>query len=321
MLYTVRMKTTYDRLELLDTFQHISEARSLSKAARQLGTTQPTVSRRLVELESLLGCKLVNRTTSTFSLTDEGQTLLLEARDLGERWAGLSDRLQGRQSRPEGTPRVIGPAGYGASFLTDALTGLMAAHPRLRVELALSESYTDLSASGAECCVFVGEVPDQDIVCRTLGTMERVLVATPALLERIGPVTLARLPRLPFIGLAAHVVGTVQLVRRSDGASRMVTLNTPLRTPSLPASYRAILNGAGIGSAAPWMCRDDMAAGRLVRVLPQWSLAPVGIHVALLPGRHRPARVTAFIEAIRAQLVLQDGFVAAPVVPPAGGRR
>lgn len=66
MLYTVRMKTTYDRLELLDTFQRISEARSLSKAARQLGTTQPTVSRRLVELESLLGCKLVNRTTSTF---------------------------------------------------------------------------------------------------------------------------------------------------------------------------------------------------------------------------------------------------------------
>ncbi|WP_382328327.1 LysR family transcriptional regulator [Hydrogenophaga sp. UC242_50] len=171
------MKTTYDRLELLDTFQHISEARSLSKAARQLGTTQPTVSRRLVELESLLGCKLVNRTTSTFSLTDEGQTLLLEARDLGERWAGLSDRLQGRQSRPEGTLRVIGPAGYGASFLTDALTGLMAEHPRLRVELALAERYTDLSATGAECCVFVGEVPDQDIVCRTLGTMERVLVA------------------------------------------------------------------------------------------------------------------------------------------------
>lgn len=216
---------------------------------------------------------------------------------------------------------MIGPAGYGASFLTDALTGLMAAHPRLKVELMLSDRYTDLAATGAECCVFVGEVPDQDIVCRTLGTMERVLVATPALVERIGPVTLARLPRLPFIGLEAHVVGMVQLVRRSDGASRMVMLNTPFRTPSLPANYRATLNGAGIGSAAPWMCRDDIAAGRLVRVLPQWSLAPVGIHVALLPGRHRPARVTAFIEAIREQLLLQEGFVAAPLAPAAGGRR
>jgi DNA-binding transcriptional LysR family regulator len=310
VLYTTRMKTTYDRLELLDTFLHISEARSLSKAARLMGTTQPTVSRRLVELESMLGSKLVNRTTSTFSLTDEGQTLLIEARELGERWAGLSDRLKGRQSRPEGTLRVIGPAGYGASFLTDALTGLMAAHPRLRVELVLAEGYADLAASGAECCVFVGQVPDQDIVCRTLGTMERVLVATPELLARIGPVTLGRLPRLPFVGLDAHVVGTVQLVRR-DGSARMVTLNTPFRTASLPASYRAILNGAGVGSAAPWMCRDDLAEGRLVRVLPQWSLAPVGIHVALLPGRHRPARVTAFIDAIREHLLKQDGFVPA----------
>ncbi len=308
VIYTVRMKTTYDRLELLDTFLRISEARSLSKAARQMGSTQPTVSRRLVELESLLGSKLVNRTTSTFSLTDEGQTLLVEARELGERWAGLSDRLKGRQSRPEGTLRVIGPVGYGASFLTDALTKLMAEHPRLRVELELAEGYADLAASGAECCVFVGRVPDQDIVCRTLGTVARVLVATPELLERIGPVTLARLPRLPFVGLDAHVVGTVQLVRR-DGTTRLVTLNTPFRTPSLPASYRATLNGAGIGSAAPWMCRDDLASGRLVRVLPQWSLAPVGIHVALLPGRHRPARVTAFIEAMREQLTLHHGFV------------
>lgn len=310
MVYTTRMKTTYDRLELLDTFLRISEARSLSKAARMLGTTQPTVSRRLVELESQLGSRLVNRTTSTFSLTDEGQTLLVEARELGERWAGLSDRLQGRQSRPEGTLRVVGPIGYGASFLTDALTGLMAEHPRLRVELVLAERYTDLAASGAECCVFVGQVPDLDIVCRTLGTVDRVLVATPELLARIGPVTLARLPRLPFVGLESHVVGTVKLVRR-DGATRMVTLHTPFRTPSLPASYRATLNGAGIGSAAPWMCGEDLAAGRLVRVLPQWSLAPVGIHVALLPSRHRPARVTAFIEAIRAHLMLQEGFVPA----------
>lgn len=310
----MRMNGAYDRLDLLDTFLHIGEARSLSRAARVLGTTQPTVSRRLAELEALLGCKLVHRTTSTFALTDEGQTLLLEARDLGERWSGLSDRLQGRQSRPEGTLRVIGPAGYGNGFLTDALTGLLAAHPRLRVELTLADHYVDLAASGAECCVFVGRVPDQDIVCRTLGHMQRILVATPALLARIGPVTIGRLPRLPFVGLDAHVVGTVRLVH-GNGTSRQVTLDTPFRTGSLPANYRATLNGAGIGSAALWMCQDDIASGRLVRVLPQWSLAPVGIHAALLPGRYRPARVTAFIDAVREHLRHLNGFVPANRTP------
>ena len=227
-----------------------------------------------------------------------------------ERWAGLSDRLQGRQSRPEGLLRVIGPAGYGGGFLTDAVTGLMAAHPRLRVELTLADHYMDLVATGAECCIFVGQVPDQDIICRTFGAMQRILVATPALLRRLGRVTIDRLPQLPFMGLDAHVVGTVRMVHR-DGSSRLVTLDTPFRTGSLAANYRATLNGAGIGSAALWMCQADIASGRLEQVLPAWSLAPVGIHAALLPGRYRTARVTAFLDAVHTHLQSLAGFIPA----------
>ena len=304
------MNKHYDRLELLETFLRISEAGSLSRAARLLGTTQPTISRRLAELEARMGCRLIHRSTSTFSLTDEGQTLLQEAREIAERWDGLSDRLQGRKRHPEGLLRVIGPAGYGGGFLTDAVTDLMAAHPRLRVELMLSDHYVDLVATGAECCVFVGQVPDQDIICRTFGAMQRILVATPALLARLGEVTIERLPLLPFMGLDSHVVGTVRLEHR-DGGSRLVTLDTPFRTGSLAANYRATLNGAGIGSAALWMCQADIDCGKLVRVLPEWSLAPVGIHAALLPGRYRPARVSAFIEAVHAHLHSLNGFIPA----------
>ena len=103
------MKRAHDRLDLLATFVRIGESGSLSKAARVLGTTQPTASRRLLELERLLGCKLATRSTASFSLTDEGRSLLIEAHDLIDRWSGLSDRLSGAQSRPEGSLRVIGP--------------------------------------------------------------------------------------------------------------------------------------------------------------------------------------------------------------------
>lgn len=304
------MNRAYDRLDLMETFLRIGESRSLSQAARVLGITQPTASRRLAELEHLLGCKLASRTTAAFTLTDEGRMLLQEARELTERWSGLADRLHGRSSSPEGTLRVIGPAGYGGSFLTDAVTDLMAAYPALRVETSLADHVVDLAASGAECWVFVGSVPPQDIVCRTLGSMQRILVAAPSLLERTGGVTLARLPQLPFVGLEPHVCGEIRLVSR-DGRSRLVALNTQLRTTSLVASYRAILNGAGIGSSAHWMCASDLEAGRLVRVLPGWSLEPIGVHVALPPGRYRPARVTAFIDALRARLRTQVGFAAA----------
>lgn len=307
MLYVWRMKNTHDRLDLLDTFIKIGESGSLSRAARLLGTTQPTVSRRLLELERLLGCKLAIRNTANFSLTDEGRSLLAEAHDLTDRWSGLSQRLRGGQSQPDGTLRVIGPSGYGTGFLTDAVTDLRASHPQVRVELTLTDRVVDLAASGAECWVCVGEVRDPGLVSRPLGHMERVLIATPALLKRTGPVTLARLPQLPCVGLVPYVTGNVRLIDRG-GRSRIVALDTPIRTDSLLASYRAVLNGAGIGAAAPWMCHDDMRAGRLKRVLPNWWLEPIGVHVALPPGLYRPARVTAFVEALRARMHALPGF-------------
>lgn len=301
------MKHTHDRLDLLDTFQKIGESGSLSKAARLLGTSQPTVSRRLLELERMLGCKLALRTTASFSLTDEGRSLLAEARDLGDRWSSLSHRLSGGQSRPEGTLRVIGPSGYGTGFLTDAVTDLRAAHPALRVELTLTDRVIDLVASGAECWICVGEVRDPDLVSRKLGAMERILLATPGLLEQLGPVTISRLPSLPCVGLVPYVQGSVRLLDRS-GRPRMVALDTPIKTDSLLSSYRAILNGAGIGAAAPWMCQDDLKAGRVRRVLPNWWLEPIGIHVALPPGIYRPARVTAFIDALKRRMHSLPGF-------------
>ena len=301
------MKRVHDRLDLLDTFQKIGESGSLSKAARLLGTTQPTVSRRLLELERLLGCKLALRTTASFSLTDEGRSLLVEARDLGDRWSGLSQRLKGGQSRPEGTLRVIGPSGYGTGFLTDAVTDLRAAHPTLRVELTLTDRLLDLTARGADCWVCVGEVRDPELVSRKLGTMERELIATPELLKKLGPVSIARLPQLPCVGLVPYVNGNVRMLDRA-GRSRMVRLDTPIQTDSLLSSYRAILNGAGIGAAAPWMCQEDLKAGRVQRVLANWWLEPIAIHVALPPGIYRPARVTAFIEALKARMFALSGF-------------
>lgn len=302
------MKLVHDRIDLLTTFLRIAETGSLSKAARLLQITQPTASRRLIELERLLGCKLALRTTASFSLTDEGRLLMGEARGLSDQWASLAERISGGRSRPEGTLRVIGPSGYGTGFLTDAVTDLRAAWPQLRVELTLTDRVVDLIATGAECWVCVGEVRDPSLVSRHLGDMQRILVAHPALLRRIGPVSISTLPTLPCVGLLPYFVDNVRLIDRS-GHSQTVSIDTPLRTDSLLSSYRAILNGDGIGAAAPWICQADLEAGRLKRVLPRMWLESVGVYVALPPNLHRPARVTAFIEALRRRITDMRGFV------------
>ena len=133
------------------------------------------------------------------------------------------------------------------------------------------------------------------------------MVASPELLKRTGPVTLAKLPSLPCVGLNPYFVDTARLSDR-HGNSQTVSIDTPLRTDSLLSSYRAILNGNGIGAAAPWMCQGDLDAGQLKRVLPNLWLDPVRIQVALPPGLHRPARVTAFIEALCHRLNDMPGF-------------
>lgn len=301
------MKLVHDRIDLLTTFLRIAETGSLSKAARLIGITQPTASRRLLELERLLGCKLALRTTASFSLTDEGRSLVVEARAVSDRWSSLAERISGGRSRPEGTLRVIGPSGYGTGFLTDTVTDLRAAWPQLRVELTLTDRVIDMVATGAECWVCVGEVRDPGLVSRHLGDMERILVAHPALLRRLGSVTVANLPRMPCVGLVPYFAGTVRLIDR-QGRSQTVSIDTPLRTDSLLSSYRAILNGGGIGAAAPWICEADLKAGRLRRVLPRLALEPVGIHVALPPDIHRPARVTAFIDALKRRIADMRGF-------------
>ena len=109
------------------------------------------------------------------------------------------------------------------------------------------------------------------------------------------------------MGLVPYVTGTVRMLHQS-GRSRMVMLDTPIQTDSLLSSYRAILNGAGIGAAAPWMCEEDLKAGRVRRVLADWRLEPVAIHIALPPGIYGPARVTAFIEALRSRMLALPGF-------------
>jgi DNA-binding transcriptional LysR family regulator len=302
------MKLSHDRLDLLETFVKIGETGSLSKAARALGTTQPTVSRRLLDLERLLGCKLALRTTTAFSLTDEGRLLLVQARDLTGLWSGLSERLSGGQARPEGTLRVIGPSGWGMGFLTDAVTDLRELHPDLRVELTLTDRMIDLASSGAECWLFVGPPPDPDLVVRRLGAMERILVAAPAFLARTGPITLASLPAVPFIGLTPHVLAPLRLMDGS-GDLQVVMVDMPLKIDNLLATWRAVLNGAGVAAASPWMCHEDLKAGRLQRVLPQWSLEAIPVHMALPAGIYRPARVTAFIEALRRRMWSTPGFV------------
>ena len=172
--------TTADRFELMETFVRIVDAGNLSAAAAQLGTTQPTVSRRLQALERSLGVRLLRRSTHSMTLTEDGQRCLERARELLADWHAFEADLRGAGDEPEGTLRVIAPHAFGQQQLVAPLAEYLARYPRVNVEWLLHDRRPDFIAEGIDCAIQVGQVDDQAAVAIKLAEVPRIVVAAPA---------------------------------------------------------------------------------------------------------------------------------------------
>jgi DNA-binding transcriptional LysR family regulator len=285
----------------------VADLGNLSAAAQRLGTTQPTVSRRLKDLEQLLGVRLASRTTHRFHLTAEGEELHRQAASWADAWTEWEDTLKTRSGLPQGKLKLIGPLGYGQSFLMDAVALFREAYPQVEVELRLADRPVDLVSEGADCWIRVGGIADASLHVRRIGRMRRVLIASAEFARRHKVRTPEDLVALPFVGLIPYLTGPLALVG-PGGEKRVVRVKTPVSTDGLVASYRAILASLGVGASAPWMCSLDLAAGKVRRVLPKWELEPITIEVASLSGRFRPARINAFIDILLGVMRQLEGF-------------
>ena len=301
------MTSKIDRLQLITTFLAVAEHGNLSAAARTLGSTQPTVSRRLRDLEALLGTRLAARTTHRFHLTPEGVELQRKATAWSDVWSEWEHGLKASTLLPQGKLTLVGPHGYGSSFLMDAIALFRRAHPQVEVSLQLTDRPVDLIAQGADCWIYAGGVRDQNLHVRRLGMMHRLLIAAKDYpLGRIRrPEDLAR---HPLVGLIPHVQERLVLGSLKTGEKREVRMQAPVATDGLLASYRAIQAGMGIGSAALWLCGEDIARGKLQQVLPGWELEPVPVEAVSVAGRFRPARIDAFIDILAQVLHGMPGF-------------
>jgi DNA-binding transcriptional LysR family regulator len=304
------MTSKVDRLQLITTFLAIAEAGNISAAARALGTTQPTVSRRLRDLEHLLGSRLASRSTRGFYLTAEGEELQRRAASWADVWSEWEHVLKTTSGLPRGKLTLAAPQGYGDTFLMEAIAQFRAEFPEVEVDLRLTDRPVDIVGQGIDCWVRVGGSRDQGLHVRRIGQMRRILVASSTLARRYKIAQPEDLASVPFVGLVPHVHGRLTLIS-VEGAQRTVTVTTPVTTDSLLASYRAIQNGLGVGGSGLWLYDRELKAGRMRRILPKWELTPISIEVVSVAGRFRPARINAFVEILQAAMSKLNGFVPA----------
>lgn len=277
-------------------FVAVADARSFSRAARRLGLSQPQVSKHVSALEREVAARLLQRSTRAVALTAEG-TAFYEAalRALAATDEAIAAAGGGREAR--GALRLTMPLTLAEARVMPMLAGFIDAHPRVRIDLKLSDQALDLIADTIDLALRVGELTDSALVARRIGLARRVVVASPDYLARHGtPDTPAALSGHRC--LAYGLLGAGPNWRFAGG--EVVPIDGPLTADSPIALRAAALAGIGIVLNAAWLFEDDLAAGRLIRLLPDHPPVAMPIHAVLPGGRHVPARTRLLLDHLAA---------------------
>lgn len=302
MSTTITTVTSADRIELMQTFVRIVEAGSLSAAAAQMGTTQPTISRRLQTLERMLGVRLLQRSTHAMQLTEDGERCLTHARELLSHWGALASHVQGAREEASGLLRVVAPHAIGQQQLIQPLNDFLRRHPRVSVEWLLHDRTPDFIAENIDCAIHVGEVSDASLIAIKLADIPRIAVAAPALLSgQPLPTHPRQLAALPWLALRTFYRNDITL-RHASGDSHTLTLQPRLSTDSLYAIRNAAVAGTGVCVASAWALRDELAQGTLLHLVPDWQAAALPMYIVYPHAPHYPAKLRSFIDNMRAAM-------------------
>jgi DNA-binding transcriptional LysR family regulator len=292
--------SSLDDIGLLQTFVRIVEAGSLSAAATLLGTTQPTVSRRLQALERSLGLPLLQRSTHTMKLTEDGERCFERAKALLASLEAFASDMRGDRDQPDGTLRVVVPHAFGQHQLVKPLADYLRRYPRVSVEWLLHDGQPNFIADGIDCAILVGAVADPAVVAIRLTEVPRIVAAAPSVLGRAArPAHPSDLADMPWLALRTYYRDTITLTHASGGERVELAIRPRMSTDSLYALRSAALMGLGVCVASSWLLTDDLAQRRLLHLAPSWQADPLPVHLVYPHARFYPARLRRFIEVMR----------------------
>lgn len=276
-------------------FRCIVEAQGFSAAAERLDTTHSSVSRHLQHLESTLGVRLINRNTRRMSLSAAGERYYAACVDILDRVDAAAQAVTLEQERPSGLLRISAPLVVGTLELAQWLPAFQQRYPDIQVDLSCSDPFVDLVADGFDVAIRIcGPLADSSLVARLLTVSPMVLVASSAYVFRHGlPRSVAELSEHRLLTFA----GTAQWSLINDRDEPVsVTPDSSFHTDTIAALHACALAGGGIAAFTLATVQDDLQAGRLVRVLPEYTLG-LRHYYALYPhARHLPAKVRAFVD-------------------------
>ncbi|HWD91390.1 MAG TPA: LysR family transcriptional regulator [Verrucomicrobiae bacterium] len=289
----------FEDLNLLRAFVCIVECGSISAGARRLRISQPTLSRQLRTLEELCGSALLRRDTHRMSVTETGRRLLADATAILAHAEEADRRLREDQTTLSGHLRLFGTMDLGTWVVTPLVSQFLQKNPKVTATLALNNRPLQMIQEGCDVGILPGKITDESVIARPAGMVTLHLAASPSLVKgRLRAKAPADLKSWPWVSLAGSQfwgAREITLFNR-DGVGQTLRISPVLISEGVTSIREAVRDGLGVSLLPDWLIKDGLAAGELVRILPQWKARDLPIHVVYAGQRVLPARVSAFID-------------------------
>lgn len=291
-----------DKLETMRVFAAVAQEGSFTAAAERLGISTKLASKYVRGLEASLDTQLFNRTTRSVTLTDVGNAYLEPCRHLIEQLEELEAMVAEKQTSLSGPIRITAPTGYGSTHLAHALSAFMAEHPKVEIDLKLSDNRVALVEEGFDLAVRIGPMRDSSLKARKLADMPLMVCAAPEYLAQNGRPTNPK-------AVATHRClidenqSDATFWRFISGKEEIaVKVNGAFRANSPAAIARMAMDGLGIARCPLYVIKDSLKNGQLEQLLPEYKTEVFDVHALYPLNRHLTARVRALIDHLAGYL-------------------
>ena len=289
-----------DRLDALKVFCAVVESGGFSKAAGKLGISTSSVTNQIAALEQHFNARLLNRTTRSMSLTDEGRQCHEQALRLIGDMAELESSLQQAAGTPSGSLRVDLPSSISRNMVAPALPGFLAAYPGIKLRLTVSDRLVDMVEEGIDVMVRIGDLADSSLVARSLLKMDYICCASPDFVARHGaprtPDDLARFPCLNFLYPKSRQVRPWMFRSGVDARSYAQTPAGIIDFDHIESMIAAAQAGCGIVQALSVSVLEPIRNGTLLPLLPEWRSPGPDVSVLTQARHRRAAKVKVFVD-------------------------
>jgi DNA-binding transcriptional LysR family regulator len=289
-----------DRLDGIATFVQVVEAGSFAVAGERMNLTRSAVGKVIARLEKRLGVRLIQRTTRSQSLTEDGQAYYDSCvRALAELDAAEA-MLEGGRQQPQGRLRVSVPIAFGHLCVAPVLMELARRNPALRIDISFTDRVIDLIEEGFDLAVRIGDLRDStSLAARKLGMQYVSIGASPAYVARHGmPTELDELETHAIVAYSRAGVTPPWDLREPSGQIRRIHVQAQLSMDDVQAIAAAAVAGFGLARIPSWLLARHIKTGELVQVKDRCNLAPQDIHVVWPKTRYMPSKTRSAIDAL-----------------------